>query len=706
MARSCQPGLVVASTIAGGRAATGARTAIGYRPRRMPSPVPVVRDDEAPPAPPAPADASIKVTVVVPVYNPGPFIQPAIDSMLAQTLSPESFEVVFVDDGSTDDTPARLDALAATHPHIRVIHTPNSGWAGRPRNIGTRAARGEYVQYLDQDDWMAPDALRRLYEMAVRNRSDIVIGKVASDFRPVPHHLFRHNVDVCTLRDAPLISSLTPHKMFRTAFLREHGIEFPEGRRRLEDQLFMVRAYFAAGRVSILADTVCYFYARRPDGGNSGSQSPDPALYFGNLREVLEVVVANTEPGPFRTELLGRFYRTGMIARLSEPWYLRQRESRRLPIFREIRELALDFIDDDVHASLGTFRRIRSTLLRQDRQPALVALAERLQRLRAEARLEALRWDGPRLVVRFKARLRFDRNGEPFQLVERHGRVIVDPPLLAGIVDAEVAVDEPRPWLRLECALRDRATGAEWRLPVKADVRVDEAPGADGGVRLRPWVRARARIDLDRALGGQPVEAGPFELGVRLFGPGIDRRGGVLAEAARRPLPAALSVRGSERVYVASVDDRAGVTLIAAPLTGDASDGPGVLLPVDGLAGGGTRDVEVVAEHGRRRVRLAGRVEAIADRPGLRIRLGAIPERPGIWTLSARVGDPNGPERAVGTLEVAEPLGTDRPPRSRSRLPLRDRLRDGRPRPGPPRLRSLARWLPRSMRLRIRALFR
>ena len=159
--------------------------------------------------------------------------------------SRDEFEVIYVDDGSTDETPARLDALAAEHPHIRVFHEPNSGWAGRPRNVGIRQARGEYIQFIDQDDALTPDALRRLHEMAARNRLRHRDRKVASNFRPVPQHLFRQNVDSCTIHDTSLISSLTPHKMFRTAFLREHGIEFPEGRRRLEDQLFMVRAYLA-----------------------------------------------------------------------------------------------------------------------------------------------------------------------------------------------------------------------------------------------------------------------------------------------------------------------------------------------------------------------------------------------------------------------------------------------------------------------------
>ena len=106
--------------------------------------------------------------------------------------------------------------------------------------------------------------------------------------------------------------------MFRRSFLDQHGIRFPEGRRRLEDQLFVVTAYFAARVISIVADETCYFYmaSRRrrecrlePGLGSRG--------YYANLREVLDVVVANTEPGPQRDLLMRRFFRAQLVGRLA-----------------------------------------------------------------------------------------------------------------------------------------------------------------------------------------------------------------------------------------------------------------------------------------------------------------------------------------------------------------------------------------------------
>lgn len=90
--------------------------------------------------------STVEVSVVVPVYNPGPAIDASVDALLRPSMPARDLEIIFVDDGSTDETPVRLGALAAAHQHISVITIPNSGWPGRPRNVGVRASRGEYVQ--------------------------------------------------------------------------------------------------------------------------------------------------------------------------------------------------------------------------------------------------------------------------------------------------------------------------------------------------------------------------------------------------------------------------------------------------------------------------------------------------------------------------------------------------------------------------------
>jgi glycosyltransferase involved in cell wall biosynthesis len=89
------------------------------------------------------------VSTIVPVHDRPAMLVDAVESVLAQSYRP--LEILIVDDGSTDDTPAVADALAADHPEVQAIHIPNGG-PGVAREAGRRQARGEFVQYLDSDD--------------------------------------------------------------------------------------------------------------------------------------------------------------------------------------------------------------------------------------------------------------------------------------------------------------------------------------------------------------------------------------------------------------------------------------------------------------------------------------------------------------------------------------------------------------------------
>jgi glycosyltransferase involved in cell wall biosynthesis len=341
----------------------------------------------------------IKVSVVVPVYNPGRYIDRCIASVLGQSLPVGEYEAIFVDDGSTDGTPARLDALAAAHPNISVIHQENSGWPGKPRNVGIDAARGEYVFFLDHDDALGPEALERLYAMAVRNDSDIVIGKMAGHGKGVPTKVFRENRDRATLADTPLIDSLTPHKLFRRAFLEREGLRYPEGRRRLEDHVFVVRAYFLAEVISVLADYVCYHHYARQDRSNASQGRFDPPYYYGYVREVLGIIESFTEPGSFRDSLLQRFARVELLGRLQGRRFLEHPPEYREVLFAEIRDVVEEHVPTTVDDRLAASFRIRLSLTRARRLDLLVAFAEAELRLVAWATLTTIEWVADRTVL-------------------------------------------------------------------------------------------------------------------------------------------------------------------------------------------------------------------------------------------------------------------------------------------------------------------
>lgn len=108
-----------------------------------------------------------QVTVMLPAYNVGAYLQPCIESVLAQTY--RDFELLIIDDGSTDTTAEIADRFAAHDPRVKVIHQPNAG-ISHARNVAVQNAQSEWLTFVDADDWLEPTYLS--YLLALQNQFD------------------------------------------------------------------------------------------------------------------------------------------------------------------------------------------------------------------------------------------------------------------------------------------------------------------------------------------------------------------------------------------------------------------------------------------------------------------------------------------------------------------------------------------------------
>jgi poly(ribitol-phosphate) beta-N-acetylglucosaminyltransferase len=450
-----------------------------------------------------------KVSVIVPVYNPGSDIDDCIESLLGQTLPDDDLELIFVDDGSTDETPARLDELAQRHRHVRVQHIPNSGWPGKPRNVGLDMAQGDYVYFVDNDDWLQRDALERLHATAEQDRADIVIGKVVGHGKGVPLRIFEATRHAIAFDSDLLLGLLSPHKLFRRRLLDERGLRFPEGRRRLEDHVFVVGAYFAAERISVLADRAVYHWMRREEQDNASYRRFDAEGYYENVREVLDVVEAHTQPGPFRDELLLHWYRGKMLGRVGGRDWLWRDEGFRRELFEAIRPLALERFGEDVHERLPFNLRLRSKLLRRGDFEALGRMSRYERRLTPVVRIRGIERGGTHLVLRLESwfgapgpRLRFER---------RDKRTFWVPPtenLTAAVPDADREVTGELRRARADVFLHNLDDDSEYLLPARTEVRQHLE---DTG-RVRTRLHTAVPIAPTAAAAGAPLPPGRWEV--------------------------------------------------------------------------------------------------------------------------------------------------------------------------------------------------
>ena len=204
--------------------------------------------------------AEVKVSIIIPIYNACDYIRPALDSVLDQTL--KELEIICVDDGSTDRSLDIIKEYGKRDGRIRIVTETNAG-PGLARNNGLRRARGEYVLFLDADDFFEPTLAEDMYSEAVAKNLDITI--VEYDIYNSKKAIFRPNAesDHSRIYDGGKVTGKNEYpdcilqsntgsawnKLFKRSFLLEKQIAFLEDVKMFEDVYFTVCALAFAERV-------------------------------------------------------------------------------------------------------------------------------------------------------------------------------------------------------------------------------------------------------------------------------------------------------------------------------------------------------------------------------------------------------------------------------------------------------------------------
>ena len=333
---------------------------------------------------------------------------------------------------------------------------------------------------------------------------------------------------------------LTPHKLFRKSLLDEHGIRFPEGRRRLEDHVFTMHAYFHARGISVLTSYPCYHWVLRETDDNASHEELEPVGYYRDVREVLDLIDEHMEPGPLRDRVKSHWYRGKMLGRVGGRNLLERDPAVARPLYEEIRKLALERYGDEVDEYLAFNARVRSHLLRRGDYDGLEALAGFEAGLEAEASvLELEPQDEKALDMVIEARiagaagpLLFERDGDRARWVP--------PAALAArleAVDLDVGDELDRARAHVLSWLGDN--GTEYSLRTESETRLEAA--GDGGAFVTPVLTARARLEPKLVRTKAKLHKGEWTVGVTAtvagFGPPA-----VPAHSGRWPLRVPLVV--------------------------------------------------------------------------------------------------------------------------------------------------------------------
>lgn len=224
------------------------------------------------------------ISVIVPVYNVADYLPACLDSLLAQTH--QALEIILIDDGSTDHSGKICDEYAAKDSRIHVIHQKNGG-AANAKNAGLRIATGEYLAFVDSDDWLEPDAYTYMLEQLDQNSADVIqcnfrnVYTDHSEDRITTSTLQKYTADEYLLRyTTDWTSGLLWDKLYRRVLFAD--IFFEEGHK-IDDEFFTYRGIMNA-KTLLLAPKIIYNYRQRQSSvtlnPNHGRQFIDDKLDY------------------------------------------------------------------------------------------------------------------------------------------------------------------------------------------------------------------------------------------------------------------------------------------------------------------------------------------------------------------------------------------------------------------------------------------
>lgn len=200
-----------------------------------------------------------KVSVIIPVYNTEKFLRKCLDSVCNQTL--QDIEIICINDCSTDGSLEILREYARKDKRIKLIELFENGGAAKARNIGIDIAEGEYLGFVDSDDFVDLDFYEKLYQKAVETKADAVKGELweINDSSNLPQMLPTYDLNKFIQKNKAYFYFTFTTAIYRKDFIIQNNINFPEGLCHLEDPFFTIKAACYYTKITVV-DNVRYYY--------------------------------------------------------------------------------------------------------------------------------------------------------------------------------------------------------------------------------------------------------------------------------------------------------------------------------------------------------------------------------------------------------------------------------------------------------------
>ena len=234
------------------------------------------------------------ISIIVPIYNVGKYLPRCIESILNQTFN--NFELILVNDGSTDNSGVVCDDYAKKDTRIKIVHKSNGG-VSSARNAGLYVAKGEYIGFVDPDDYIDKNMYEKLYRLCIDNNSDIAICRFNREINGKIQNK-ESTEEIIELNNMEAMNELFKGNLYRFSLCNKlfskkcfNDVLFPEGR--MHEDLSTTYKLFANSKKAVYIDYYGYIYVKRENSILTSTYNEKRLQAFIAWDEIIEFIDKN-----------------------------------------------------------------------------------------------------------------------------------------------------------------------------------------------------------------------------------------------------------------------------------------------------------------------------------------------------------------------------------------------------------------------------